>query len=86
METTFHFELVTPDRLVVETDVASVIAPGVEGYLGVMPKHTYFISALKEGILTIRESGRIAKYAIGKGYIQVTPQKTIVVTESAEEQ
>jgi F-type H+-transporting ATPase subunit epsilon len=86
MDTTFHFELVTPDRLVVETDVASVIAPGVEGYLGVMPKHTYFISALKEGILTIRESSRIAKYNIGKGYIQVTPQKTIVVTESAEEQ
>jgi F-type H+-transporting ATPase subunit epsilon len=85
MENTFHFELVTPSKLVVEKDVTSIIAPGVDGYLGVMPKHTYFISALKEGTLTIREMSQVTKYSIGKGYIQVTPQKTIVVTESAVE-
>lgn len=83
MEKTFRFELVTPSELVVSLDATGVILPGSEGYLGILPQHTYFITALKEGTLEVHEAGKTRRYKIGKGYVQVTPEKTIIVTESA---
>ncbi len=67
-------------------DATGVVLPGSEGYLGVLPEHTYFITALKEGTLEVQEAGKTRKYEIGKGYVQVTPEKTIIVTESAVKQ
>lgn len=86
MEKTFRFELVTPDELVVSLDAIGVVLPGSEGYLGVLPEHTYFITALKEGTLVVHDTGRTTRYEIGRGYVQVTPEKTIIVTESAVKQ
>jgi F-type H+-transporting ATPase subunit epsilon len=86
MEKTFRFELVTPSELVVSLDATSVVVPGSEGYLGVLPEHTYFITALKEGTLVVHETDKTTKYDIGKGYVQITPDKTIIVTESAKKQ
>ena len=83
MENTFRFELVTPQELVISLDVEGIILPGSEGYLGILPQHTYFTTALREGILTVNEVGKTSRYNIGKGYVQVTPYKTIVLTESA---
>lgn len=86
MEKTFRFELVTPGELVVSLDATGVMLPGSEGYLGVLPEHTYFITALKEGTLVVHDAGKTLHYEIGRGYVQVTPEKTIIVTESAVKQ
>jgi F-type H+-transporting ATPase subunit epsilon len=44
-----HFELVTPDRLVMSEDVHMVVVPGTEGQSGIMAGHAPFMTVLKDG-------------------------------------
>ncbi len=64
--------VVTPRASVmVAGDADEVIAPGVDGEFGVLAGHVPFISALKPGVLTIRERERRQVFAIGPGYLEV---------------
>jgi F-type H+-transporting ATPase subunit epsilon len=67
----FTVTLVTPKGSVVAGDIDEIIAPGVEGEFGVLPGHVAFISALRPGVLTIREGARRDVFAVGPGYLQV---------------
>ena len=48
------FELATPSRMLVSTDVEEVVAPGVEGYFGVLPGHAPLLTTLGSGEVTYR--------------------------------
>ena len=41
-----RLELATPTRLVVSAEADEVVAPGVEGYFGVLPGHAAFLTTL----------------------------------------
>ncbi len=84
MKNTLHLHLVTPVEKAFDDDVESVIAPGTEGYLGVLPGHTFLVTSLKTGVLTVRMSGEERKYNIGSGYMEVRPEGVIIITETAE--
>lgn len=53
-----------------EDDVDSVTAPGVEGEMTILPRHSHVFSQLKEGIVTIRKKGGEEPLAIGGGYLE----------------
>ena len=79
-----RLDIVTIEREVFSGDVDMVIAPGVEGELGILPRHASLITALGEGELrTKRESGD-QSFAIGGGYMEVLNNHVTVLADSAE--
>ena len=64
-------ELGNPPAGEPDDSTSSILAPGVEGEFGVLPGHVAFISALKPGVLTVREGSRRDVFAVGPGYLQV---------------
>ncbi|MEO0108004.1 MAG: F0F1 ATP synthase subunit epsilon [candidate division WOR-3 bacterium] len=82
-ETTFLFELLTPEDVVISQPVREVVIPGQEGYFGVQASHTYFATMLKSGLLTVKWGEQVRRYLIDGGVAQVTPEKVVVCAESA---
>jgi F-type H+-transporting ATPase subunit epsilon len=84
MASTIRLELVTPERLLLSEDVDEVVAPGYEGEFGVLPEHTYYLSILNIGILWFRKGGDLRKIALGGGFAEVTPERIVVLADTAE--
>jgi F-type H+-transporting ATPase subunit epsilon len=77
-------EIVTPERLAYSDTVDSVQLPGVEGELGVLPHHAPLVSMLGVGELRIRKGGAEESFAIVGGFLQVRPDKVVVMAETAD--
>ncbi len=77
-------EIVTPERLAYRDEVDSVQLPGSEGQLGVLPHHAPLISTLGVGELTVHKDGREESFAIFGGFLQVRPDKVVVMAETAD--
>jgi F-type H+-transporting ATPase subunit epsilon len=81
---TLHLEIVTPERLAYEDDVDMVIVPGSEGELGILPHHAPLITMLGAGELRIKKAGAEESFAIIGGFLQVRPDKVVVMAETAD--
>ena len=79
-----QLEIVTPERLVYEEEVDSVNVPGIEGELGILPHHAPLVSTLGYGELRIRKGGAEESFAIVGGFVQVRPDKVVVMAETAD--
>jgi F-type H+-transporting ATPase subunit epsilon len=77
-------EIVTPERAVFSDEVDSVVCPGVEGELGVLPHHAPLLTTLGFGELRIRRGGQEESFAIAGGFLQVRPDKVVVMAETAD--
>jgi F-type H+-transporting ATPase subunit epsilon len=77
-------EIVTPERLAYSDSVDSVVLPGIEGELGVLPHHAPLVSMLGVGELRIRKGGVEESFAIAGGFLQVRPDKVVVMAETAD--
>lgn len=77
-------EIVTPERLAFSDEVDAVILPGIEGELGVLPHHTPLVSMLGLGELRIRKGATTESFAIVGGFLQVRPDKVVVMAETAD--
>lgn len=81
----FAISVVAPDRSVVEERATSVVAPGLEGYFGVMGGHEPLISAIKTGVLEYSDnSGSRHFVAIGGGFAEITPDHITILADTAE--
>ena len=81
---TLKLEIVTPERLVYTDEVDAVVLPGSEGELGVLPHHAPLVSTLGVGELRIRKGGQEESFAIAGGFLQVRPDKVVVMAELAD--
>jgi F-type H+-transporting ATPase subunit epsilon len=79
-----HLEIVTPERLAYEGDVDAVVCPGIEGELGILPHHAPLLTTLGFGELRIRTGGQEESFAIAGGFLQVRPDKVVVMAETAD--
>jgi F-type H+-transporting ATPase subunit epsilon len=77
-------EIITQERRVYSDEVDIVVAPGVEGEMGVLPNHAPLITALAVGELRVRKGETEEHFAIGGGVLDVRPDKVIVLADSAE--
>jgi F-type H+-transporting ATPase subunit epsilon len=77
-------EIVTPERLAYSDVVDAVTLPGIEGELGVLPHHAPLVSMLGLGELRIRKGGETETFAIAGGFLQVRPDKVVVMAEMAD--
>jgi F-type H+-transporting ATPase subunit epsilon len=79
-----HFELVSPERLLLSEEVASVTIPGTEGDMGILPDHAPVLSTLRPGIVVVtRESGEADQIFVRGGVAEVNPQGLTVLAETA---
>jgi F-type H+-transporting ATPase subunit epsilon len=79
-----ELEIVTPERLAYSDTVDSVVLPGSEGEIGVLPHHAPLVSMLGVGELRIRKDGQEETFAIAGGFLQVRPDKVVVMAETAD--
>jgi F-type H+-transporting ATPase subunit epsilon len=77
-------EIVTVERLVLSEDVDYVSAPGIDGVLGILARHTPLVTALNVGEMHYKKEGEEFSYAIGGGFMEVRPDKVTVLADSAE--
>jgi F-type H+-transporting ATPase subunit epsilon len=80
---TFHFELVSPERLVFAGEVSQVDVPGEEGDFGVLAGHAPYIATLKPGVLTIYGDGGPQRIVVQGGFAEVGPTGLTVLAEQA---
>lgn len=79
-----RFELATPTRLLVSTEVDEVVAPGTEGYFGVLPGHAAFLTTLGSGEVCYREGREERCLAVSGGFAEVNGERVIILAETAE--
>jgi F-type H+-transporting ATPase subunit epsilon len=79
-----HLEIVTPERRAFEDDVDMVVCPGIEGELGVLPHHAPLLTTLGVGELRIRKGSSEESFAIAGGFLQVRPDRVVVMAETAD--
>ncbi|MFC1971163.1 F0F1 ATP synthase subunit epsilon [Chloroflexota bacterium] len=77
-------EIVTAERVVYTEEVDAVIAPGTEGQLGILPHHAPLMTALQAGELLVRRGSEEDSLAISGGFLEVRPDRVIVLADSAE--
>ena len=80
-----HFELVTPEKLVMSEDVHMVVVPGTEGEFGVLAGHAPFMSTLRDGELAVYRTagGPPEKITVSGGFAEVGDKGLTVLAESA---
>jgi F-type H+-transporting ATPase subunit epsilon len=79
-----QLEIVSPERRAYTDEVDMVVVPGVDGQLGILPHHTPLISALGIGELRIKKAGVEQSMLISGGFVEVRPDKVIVMADLAE--
>ena len=83
MPDTFHFDLVSPERLVFAGEVTQVDVPGAEGDFGVLAGHAPTIAALKPGMLTVFGAGAPQRFVVFGGFAEVSPDGLTILAEVA---
>lgn len=81
----FKLSIVSPEKVLYEDTVESIVVPGSEGYLGVMSQHAPLITSLKPGKLEIRDSNNkeiIA--AISGGFLEVSDNVATILADAVE--
>ena len=81
---TIKLDIVTVERTVFSEDVDIVVAPGVDGEMGILPHHAPLMTTLNPGELIARKSGQEYVLAISGGFLEVRPDRVIVLADAAE--
>ncbi len=79
-----RLDIVTAERAVYSEDVDVVVAPGVQGQLGILPHHAPLMTTLQAGELRVRKGGEELSLAISGGFLEVRPDRIIVLADAAE--
>ena len=81
-----HFELVTPDRLVMADEVYMVVVPGTEGESGIMAGHAPYMTTLRDGEVAVYRSAgaQPERIAVTGGFAEVSERGLTVLAESAD--
>jgi len=84
MASEFYLEVVTPERKFFEGYVEMVIVDSTDGQLGIMKGHVPMVAPVAIGIIKIKQQGVWREAAINEGFMEVTPEKTIILSHSVE--
>ena len=82
---TLRLEIVTPEAKAYSEDVDMVVVPGTEGELGILPQHVPLLTSIKPGELRVLKDGRETFLAVGEGFVEITQERVVVLTDMALE-
>jgi F-type H+-transporting ATPase subunit epsilon len=80
---TFHFDLVSPEKLLFSGEVEQVDVPGSEGDFGVLAGHAPLITTVRPGILTLFREGGQLRVVVNGGFAEVNPAGLTVLADYA---
>ena len=75
--------LISPERVLFEGTVPSVVAPAHDGEVGILPQHAPMMTLLGKGVLQLGPGGSAGRFAVEGGFLQVLNDTVRVVTEHA---
>jgi len=78
------FEIVTAERVVYSDEVDIVVAPGIEGQLGILPHHASLMTMLQPGELMVRKGSEEHSIFVSGGFMEVHGNKVVVLADTAE--
>lgn len=82
---TIRLDFVSQDHMVFSGDVTEILAPGVEGQLGILPKHAPLMTVLAPGEVQVKREGQPDLYfAVSGGWMEVRPDKVNILARTAE--
>jgi len=86
MARTLICEIVTPERIVYTNEVEMVVAPTIDGEIGILPLHAPLVSVLKPGEIRVKWNAEkdVEWFAVSGGYVQVHEDKVIILADQAE--
>ena len=77
-------DIVTAERAVYSEEVERVIAPGIDGQLGILPHHAPLMTTLQAGELLVKKEGEEISLVISGGFLEVRPDHVVVLADTAE--
>jgi F-type H+-transporting ATPase subunit epsilon len=78
---TFH--LVSPERKLASFDAKSIVIPGMEGDMTLLPNHADFLTSLRPGILVVEDNAVIKEFLVTGGFVEVSESVVTVLAEKA---
>ena len=80
-----QLDIITAERVVYSDQVGSVVAPGIEGELGILPHHAPLLTTLQPGeIRVVKEGEEDTFIAVSSGFLEVMGNKVVILTDTAE--
>jgi len=79
-----RLEIVTAEQSVFSDDVDVVVAPGIEGELGILPHHAPLLTILQPGELRIKKQGEEISMVLSGGFLEVMRNKVLILADTAE--
>ena len=83
MDNTLRLEIVTPDAMVYSEDVDMVTLQGVEGQMGILPRHVPLMTHMVAGELIVRKNGQDRFLVVGEGFVEITGDHVAILTDLA---
>ena len=81
---TMRLEIITAERQVYADDVDLLLAPGIEGELGILPHHAPLMTALQPGEIMVRKDGEESYLAVSGGFLEVMGNRVMVLADACE--
>ena len=81
---TLRLDIITAERHVFADDVNAVVAPGIEGQLGILPHHAPLMTILQPGELLIRKDNEETYMALTGGFLEIRPDKVVILADTCE--
>ncbi len=78
------FEIVTAERVVYSDDVDIVVAPGIQGQMGILPSHAPLLTTLQPGELVVRKDGEETAIFVSGGFLEIMQDRVTVLADTAE--
>lgn len=81
----FKLSVVTPEKVVFEQNARSIVAPGSEGYLGILTDHAPLITAMIPGKLTVTDdTNQVQEFALSGGFLEVAHNVVTILADAIE--
>jgi F-type H+-transporting ATPase subunit epsilon len=81
----YHLFIATPDGVIFNDEVQSLIAPGTVGYFEILTNHAPFLSTLKTGKLTVTDKDKkVWVWALTEGYFEMSKNQATLLAEAVE--
>lgn len=82
---TFHLHIITPDKIIYDGHVQSLVAPGTDGYLGILAHHTPLLTTLMKGFCIVTEAPKKKLYyKVTGGFLEVSNNQASLLVNSIE--
>ncbi len=81
---TMQLEIITAERQVYSDEVDLVVAPGIDGQLGILPHHAPLMTILQPGEVVVRKDGSDTYMAVTGGFLEVIGNRVTILADACE--